>query len=44
MYICILNLDCQGYSDFLRSFNSFQISMKLKSDEAIEVAVDVIVM
>ena len=32
MYI---ELECQGYSDFLGAFNSFQISLKLKSDEAI---------
>ena len=35
----ILNLECQGYSDFLRSFNSFHRSLKLNSDEAIYVAV-----
>ena len=35
----ILNLEYQDYSEFLRSFNSFYISLKLKSDEAIYVAV-----
>ena len=35
----ILNLEYQGYSYFLRSFNSFHISLKLKSDEAIYVVV-----
>ena len=30
-----MNLEYQGYSDFLGDFNSFQISLKLKSDEAI---------
>ena len=34
----ILNLEYQGYSGVL-DFNSFQISLKLKSDEAIKVAV-----
>ena len=31
----MLNLEYQGYSGFLGDFNSFQISLKLKSDEAI---------
>ena len=37
----ILNLEYQGYSYFLRSFNSFHISLKLKYDdsEAISVVV-----
>ena len=35
----VLNLEFQGYSNFKRSVNLFHISLKLKSDEAIEVAV-----